>query len=307
MGAAGLISRTHYAALGSAWSYVAATAESATAPGQLDLATALAMGMPASSCAPLTGLVGGPQVMHSPGPSIYNRLFRARGDPTSYLPIITRSLQRTLPLIERIGAIGLSVTMPLKGEALRFCQPDAIAREVGAVNSLRSRSGWQGTNTDVEGIRAPLVPLCATLALRRAVILGAGGAARAAAIACQRLGLGLEVCARRLEVVREFGASGQPIAWDDRTRVLPLRDAVLINVTPITGSDTPWPDEAALDAPVVFDTAIGSGRSRLLERARAAGAVTLDPLQMWLAQGAAQLSWFLDEPITVTDLELLAS
>jgi shikimate 5-dehydrogenase len=45
----------------------------------------------------------------------------------------------------------------------------------------------------------------------------------------------------------------------------------------------------------------------LLARARTSGAIAIDPMRMWLAQGAAQMSWFLDEPITSHDLELFAS
>jgi 3-dehydroquinate dehydratase type I len=308
MGPAGLLSRTHYAALGSAWSYVAATTDAATAPGQIDLETALAWGMPDSAREPLFALLGGEQVLRSPGPRVYNRFLRARGDRSSYVPIVAKKLGAVLPLLDRLGTRGLSVTMPLKLEALTRCRPDAIAREVGAVNSLRRHDHWEGTNTDVEGIRAPLAALVQARLLRRAVILGSGGAARAAAMAARRLGLKVEVCARQLEVARQVAragsrAGGKAFVWDERPRTAPLRDAVLINATPIAGSESPWPDHAPLDAAVVFDTALGAAGSRLLERARTSGAVTLGPERMWLAQGAAQMSWFLGEKISAAELE----
>ena len=305
MGAPGLLSRTHFRAFGSAWTYVAARADRATAPGQLDLDQALAMGMPASSALGPFALVGAAQVMSSVGPVVYNRLFRQRGRRESYLPLISSSLRALLPLLERLGSKGLSITMPLKDEALALCQPEPIARETGAANSLRPiadgpSGSWQGTNTDIEGVRAPLAAFAEH---KRALILGSGGAARAAAHACRSLGLELLVSARN--EARAATLSSQISPWQQRGQTS-LRGAILINATPICGANaSPWPEDAPLEAAVVFDLAIGEGGSRLLERARQVGAVALDARAMWVHQGAQQMSWLLREPVSPEELREL--
>jgi 3-dehydroquinate dehydratase/shikimate dehydrogenase len=299
MGAAGLLSRTHYARLGSGWTYVAASPDRATAPGQLDIATALRHGLPESASAPLYALVGGPQVMGSPGPHVYNALFRELGIAGSYVPVVSRSLRRVLPLLEALDARGLSVTMPLKGEAFDRGNPDQEATQLGAVNSLkRTRNGWRGRNTDVTGVERPLREALTregTVA-KRALVLGAGGAASAAVAACEQIGLEVWVAARRLDRARSL--SPRCVPWEERASA---QTDVLINATPVVGNESPWPDEGPWP-PLVFELALGAP-SRLLERARAAGSHGLDALAMWLHQGAAQMSWFLDREITVADLE----
>src|SRR5690606_5680309 len=85
MGPAGLLSRARARAFGSRWSYVAASAETQTAAGQIDLATWRDRGLDDQD-APFAGLVGGPQVLTSPGPARYPALFRRRDLPArSYL------------------------------------------------------------------------------------------------------------------------------------------------------------------------------------------------------------------------------
>lgn len=290
MGAAGVLSRIMPASFGSEWTYVAVSAALATAPGQLDLATAARYRVPFSG--PWLGLAGGPQVAHSPGPRIYNRLLSDRGANYGYFPLITRSLAASLPLCASLGAVGLSVTMPLKAEAARLA---VSGGELDAVNSLRLRyDGWHGQNTDVAGVREPLRRVSQEGG--RALILGSGGAARAAAQACRELGLDVVVAARSIDRAR-FAPRAVP--WSERA----VACDVLINATPIAGDDSPWPDDVPLPA-VVFDLALAP-HSRLLREATAAGRITLTPLHMWAHQGAAQLRFLLGLDVTAAELERL--
>ncbi len=290
MGPAGVLTRVRYRALGSEWTYIAATSDHATAPGQIDLPTARVMGLPATGAAPFCALIGGPQIFASPGPRTYNALYRSLRLEMSYLPIITTSLSRCLPVLERLGAVGLSATMPLKLEALGLCKPDALAHDVASVNSLRhTATGWEGTNTDIEGVRAPLA---AAGAQGTALVLGAGGAARAAVSACRSLGLRVTVSARSPRELRDV------VPWKARTRVA---HDVLINATPICGTQSPWPDDIPL-AGCVFDLAIAT-HSALLRRAKREGRVAIDAQTMWLHQGAQQMSWMLGVPLSPQQLE----
>lgn len=289
MGAAGLLSRTHYRAFGSEWTYLAAAPGLATAPGQLDVATAELYGMPACSEGPFLALVGGSQVTRSPGPQVYNRLFRDRDLPHAYVAVITASLSRSLPLLEALGAVGLSITMPLKEAAARLA---VEGTDLGVANTLRrSPGGWQAVNTDVGGIREPLAASGAT---GRALILGAGGAARAAWRACSELGVEPTIAARSPERAT-FAARVVP--WETRSQGT---WDVLVNATPVGGDDTPWPPDAAMP-PLVFDLAIAR-HSRLLADARAQGSATLDAMDMWIHQGASQLRFLLDTEVEPSEL-----
>jgi shikimate 5-dehydrogenase len=296
MGKAGELSRVRYARFGSKWTYVASEA-GPTAPGQLDRETAAQLGVPWSAEQPFFALVGGDAVHRSPGPRVYNWLFRRRGIQRCYLAVACPSLESTLPVLERLGAVGISVTMPHKREALALSRPDALAKRVGAVNSMRGDDGvWRGTNTDVEGVRAPL----AELDVRgTALILGAGGAARAAVEACEQLGLSICVSARRMEEAARLDAVTVPWEWRGSVNA-----AVIINATAAGGLESPWPAGVPIGARVVYDLAMAS-RSRLCEQALEAGAIALDAQVMWIHQGALQMSWISGETISAAELQEL--
>ncbi|MBK8480693.1 MAG: type I 3-dehydroquinate dehydratase [Proteobacteria bacterium] len=308
MGPAGLLSRCRYPAFGAPWTYVSANDDGGTAPGQLTFDQALQLGLPQSATAPFLAVVGGPQVVNSPGPLAYNRLFRRRGWPWSYLPIITAQPQQAFALLRAQGAIGVAVTMPHKDAAMTFAGAgaDLRAQQARAVNSLRFKGdAVEATNTDITGVREPLQALLARApsppGRPLALVLGAGGAGRAAALACRALGLEVTVSARREAQARALLEPGERfVAWDERASVAAT---VLINATPLTGSSaSPWPATERIGARVVFDLALGTEPPALLQQARSAGAEVLAPQEMWLAQGAEQMSWFTGEAITVDEL-----
>ncbi|MEM1033418.1 MAG: type I 3-dehydroquinate dehydratase [Myxococcota bacterium] len=316
MGPAGLLSRARYRSFGSVWTYVAADAGRATAPGQYDVAAAHHQGLPHAADAPFAALVGGPQVLASPGPRVYPPLFARLGlSARSYLPVITTDLDRALPLLREVGAVGLSVTMPLKAEAAaRAARQDPAVVALGVANSLRWRdsTGWEATNTDVVGVTAPLTDRVAPGA--RALVMGAGGAAAAAVEAARQLGLTVAVSARRFDAAARLAARWAPagavtaVPWAERTAT---ELALLINATPLRGAATsPWPDDGTrLPARLVFDLALGgdaatSADTLLYRQAKAAGASYLEPEAMWRAQGAAQIGWFFDCDVPASALAL---
>ncbi|MCA9668931.1 MAG: type I 3-dehydroquinate dehydratase [Myxococcales bacterium] len=305
MGSAGMLSRACYRRFGAPWTYVAADEGRSTAPGQFTRDQARALRLADVSDRPLLVLLGGPQVAESPGPRVYNRLFQSRGSRLWYLAQETRELAPTVALLRQLGARGASVTMPHKREALRLAGEgaDDLARRAAAANTLRFESdgvALAGTNTDVVGVRHPLQRALSQArgAATAALILGAGGAARAAAIACEQLGLDVTVAARRPQAARSFARA---VHWDRRADV---QGAVLINATPIRGSEvSPWPDSAVLDdRAVVFDLALSAQPSLLITRARLANAIAIDAEQMWLEQGAAQLRFLCGLSVDAADL-----
>ncbi|MEM7203653.1 MAG: type I 3-dehydroquinate dehydratase [Planctomycetota bacterium] len=309
MGVAGQLSRCRYPAFGAPWTYVGAGG--ATAPGQLSFADAELLGLPASAAAPWLCLLGGAQSAHSPGVPVYNRCFRARGLPWSYLLAVTERPADSLALLADLGVLGVSVTMPHKGAALAGAEPDALASALGACNTLRfDGEARRATNTDVAGVEQPLARALAAVAgattvPRAALVLGAGGAAVAAVHACRALGLDVAVAARRQDEARRcLGDAGAVVAWEDRAAAAA---DVLINATSLGGVDSPWPVDVPLAKAIVFDLALAGVPSTLLARAAAEGARTIEPLAMWFAQGAAQMAWLTGAPIVEAELRAAAA
>ncbi len=288
MGAAGRLSRTRYRRFGSPWTYVCEQATRATAPGQLTLEDAQALALPESSDAPFLALIGGPSVAASPGPTIYNGWFRLRGLPWAYHAIETAEPPRCVALLAQLGALGVSVTMPHKLAALALAdEVDPSAREAGAANTLVFDAGkTRAFNTDIVGVREPLASAVVAMNATRALVLGAGGAARAALLACRELGLQVSCAARRPEQAAALGVFAIP--WDQRHAVTA---DVLINATALGGPRSPWPDRP-ITAAVVFDLALSRHPSKLLQEARDARATHIDAGEMWVAQGVAQLRLF---------------
>uniref|UniRef100_UPI0035A81ABE shikimate dehydrogenase family protein n=5 Tax=Anaeromyxobacter TaxID=161492 RepID=UPI0035A81ABE len=138
----------------------------------------------------LYGVVGQP-VRHSRSPELQAAAFEHLGIDAVYvaLPVAPERLEEALRGAHALGFQGLNVTVPHKRAAAALCEAvDPVAREVGAVNTLRrTERGWEGFNTDA----AACLMLLGEEGLRpgaRALLAGAGGAARAAAWALVRAG-----------------------------------------------------------------------------------------------------------------------
>ncbi len=297
MGTAGVPTRVLAARFGSCWTY----AGEGVAPGQVSPAQLVnEFGFRRITAQTrVYGVVGLP-VSHSVSPAMHNAAFQAASLDAVYLPLEAADVddfERAAPAFDIRGA---SVTIPHKvafferlvarggSDAL-----DPLSRAAGAVNTLRRQDDqWQGCNTDVAGFLAPLTEHM-TLAGMRAAVLGAGGAARAVAVALKSAGARATLHARNLdragEVARLVGAEARPFP--------PLRGSwdLLVNATPVGMSpavdDTPWPD-AAFDGDVVYDLVYNPPETRFLRDASAAGCLTIGGLEMLVAQAQEQAEWW---------------
>ena len=303
MGDAGLLSRALYRRFASPWTYLVPPGAVLVAPGQFSTAEAQAMRLEHPGLTSL-GLVGGSQVMSSPGPPVYNRLFSRRSLPFRYLPVVTRRPLEAMPLLERLGFGGLTVTMPAKeplvSAAAGWLRP--ADSKVGALNTLvRQGDGWLAANTDVDA----LVNLLSPWAGEEALVLGAGGAARAALAALTELGCPRTVTARNADRAQHVASStrSSTVPWEDSGR---QTCRLLLTTTPV-GSDglgDPLPRGAQLRGRVVLDAVLRWEPTPLLRRARAAGAILFSGADWWVRQGAAQLPLLTGYPATVAELEL---
>ncbi len=188
------------------------------------------------------------------------------------------------------------MTQPWKLAAARAGRPSEDVRAIGAANTLvRKRGHWRAENTDVDGVFDPLADH-GTGEGRSAVIVGAGGAARAAAIAARRLGYEVALCARRdAEADRVAGELGvDSLAWED----LAASEADLyVNATPLG-----WRDEepSALPAsvlearPLVFDCVYrrDGKETATIRAARQKKCPTVDGLRMFVVQAVRQAQLF---------------
>jgi 3-dehydroquinate dehydratase/shikimate dehydrogenase len=300
MGSAGQLTRLCPWLVGSAWTYAGSAA-----PGQLP-APVLARTYrvrDTSEATAVYALCGAP-IGHSASPAMHNPAFADVGIDAVYVPLETADAAEFFEVAEALGVAGASVTAPLKRHVAARVDADEISQRIGAVNTIRRRpGGWDGRNFDVAGFLAPLERRRLPLVGRRAVVLGAGGAARAAVWALKAHGARVEVSARRPEaaerVARELHvlpAAWPPAAgWD-----------LLVNATP-TGT---WPDTAAspvsaaaLDGGLVYDLVYNPPDTALLAAARAAGAGTISGLEMLVAQACRQFEWWTGQTAPLPTIE----
>ena len=286
MGQAGVPTRVLAARLGNRWTY----AGDGVAPGQIPAARLLGeFGFRRiKPDATLYGVVGNP-IAHSLSPVMHNAGFKALGLNAIYVPLQARDVDDFVAFARDTRMAGASITAPFKvGMLTNVDETDEMAKRVGAVNTLVVRDGrWIGANTDVDGF---LAPLAGRMALKgtRATVLGAGGAARAVAVALGSQGAGVTICARQASAAREVAAlaGGAAGAWPPR----PGSWDVLVNATS-SGSRGPVDDPmdgVPLDGEIVFDLVYAPARTPLLERARKEGCLTIGGIEMLVAQAERQ-------------------
>ena len=246
----------------------------------------------AISATRLYGIIGSP-LGHSLSPCLHNWAFAAAGIPAVYLPWPLQAgkvgdfltAMRTLPIA------GASVTIPHKETVLALLDGQTeAARAVGAVNTLYWENGQLlGDNTDVAGFLAPLEGHSYASAL----VLGAGGAARAVLAGLKDLGVAEVFLANRsadraAALAAEFGAI--IVDWDERGDCAP---DLLVNTTPLgmagaQAAASPWPEERFRPGQTAYDLVYNPLETRFLAAAAAAGCRVVDGLAMFLGQALGQ-------------------
>jgi len=256
----------------------------------------------------VVGVCGYP-IGHTLSPQMHNAAFEHLRMDWCYLPfaVAPDNLEPALRALPALGIVGVNVTIPLKERAL--CAVDEVvppANLVGAVNTVHCREGKLiGYNTDVEGFTRSLLERGEDLAGRTVVVLGAGGAARAAVVALAQMGAARiwvvalpaerERAARTAELARQAkpGTEGAAIAWEESPVRCALAAAeVLVNATPIGmyprhQEAAPVPQEWLRPEMLVYDMVYNPAKTRLLASAEQGGCRVLGGLRMLVLQGAA--------------------
>ncbi|MFZ0820768.1 MAG: shikimate dehydrogenase [Candidatus Acidiferrales bacterium] len=297
MGEIGLAARILALREGSALAYASVAAS--TAPGQLSVhemrdefrADRL------DRRTRIYGVIGDP-IAHSLSPQMHNAAFIARRVNAVLLPFLVRDLADFLNARADFGVAGFAVTLPHKQKILRYVDGcDPLAAQIGAVNTVIVRGAGKlyGYNTDYVGVLRA-IERRVRLAGSRVLLLGAGGAARAAAFALAEAGAVVNICARNAQKAKTLArAAGAEVIPRPRLRG-EFFDAV-INATPVGMSARDGSPLRAneLNCRVVMDMIYRPMETPLLRMARRRGIETVSGVEMFLAQGTAQWEIWMGE------------
>jgi shikimate dehydrogenase len=243
---------------------------------------------------PRLAVLGHP-VGHSRSPAIHNAALAAldMGEEWSYeaIDVAPDAFEARVRAMPAEGFAGANVTVPHKGAALALADElSETAREIGAANTLVFAGGEiRAENTDADGL---LNALPASPAGKRALVLGAGGAARAVVWALLREGAEVAVWnrteLRSRHLCEELG--GKPVSAPDQSTY-----ELIVNSTAVgLGGEDPFA-ELPLDptgfaaGQTVVDMVYGREPTALLRAAEAAGASVVDGLEILVQQGALSL------------------
>jgi len=254
------------------------------------------------------GLIGYP-LGHSLSPQLHHAALKAMDLPGEYrlfpIPPLPEGQSGLAALIERLrhGELaGLNVTIPHKPNVLPLLDDlTPLVRQAGSANTLFSYNGrLVGDTTDVPGFLSDLEGWLPDTARAggKALILGAGGSARAVAVALHSAGWQLTVATRRPLQAQELSARlGIPFAVLalEAAALASLREVQLVvNTTPVgmypKGAGCPWPGGLPFpEGAAVYDLIYNPGETVLLRRARAAGLPVRNGLGMLVEQAALSL------------------
>ncbi|MGD1061160.1 MAG: shikimate dehydrogenase [Methanomassiliicoccales archaeon] len=289
MGAAGEITRVCADRLGSVFSYACLEKGKEAAPGQLDLTTMMRLGRGGGT---IVGVVGG-SLGHSRSAAMHNAAFDALGLPGHYFKFETKKdeLDKLKPIALAYSLRGFNVTIPYKELITPLLDSlDEVAQSVKAVNTVVVEDGLlRGTNTDAFGIQKTIELAGVDARGKNALLIGAGGAARACAWALKEIGA-------KITITNRTAGKAKRLAEEFEGETVPLKDApngeyeMVINCTPL--GMVGFPDKLPI-APAVFregqfvmDVVYNPPRTKFLVEAEKKGAVTRNGEDMLVFQAA---------------------
>ncbi|MGO4210070.1 shikimate dehydrogenase, partial [Terriglobus sp. YAF25] len=286
---------------GSAFTFAASSVEDATAPGQIP-ARALVENYRIDHIAAGTKIYGvaGNPVRSSLSPLMLNTAFRRETVNAVYLALQTSKLTDLLKMVQTVPIHGLSVTMPLKQEILEHLErTDPLSAKIGAVNTIvRAQDGkLYGFNTDVGGIVGPVERRRPIRGLK-VLVLGAGGASRAAVFGLKEKGADVTIYNRTLETAQKLAkqAGAKTIK---RELIGKTHFDLIINSTPagMKGNKlTHILEPGEMHADLVFDLVYNPVETPFLRTAREKGIPVITGVEMFVHQGARQFEIWTGKP-----------
>jgi 3-dehydroquinate dehydratase/shikimate dehydrogenase len=271
-------------------------------------------------------------------PAIHNAAFDKTGFDGIYLPLLVdpsyeafKAFMESFLAAEGLDLSGLSVTIPHKENALRYlaekgAQIDPLAQRIGAVNTIviereagarvsptSVASRLSGTSTDyaaiLDSITAKLNITREQLKDYRVAVIGAGGTGRTAVAALAHYGATVVVYNRTREradaLAAEFNGKSGKVVAADMDKLCDSCCQIYVNTTSIgmkpNVDQSPFGDHPPKLTPehVVFDAVYNPARTKLIEQAEAAGARTINGVEMFVRQAAGQFEAWTKLPTPV--------
>ena len=257
-------------------------------------------------------LIGNP-VSHSLSPIMQNAALQYLGLDLIYIaiPCGNEDLESVLNSLKKINCKGLNITIPHKEKVFKLCSEiSPIANKLKAINTLKlnSKKEWSATNTDVEGFIYPLKNL--NLARKKSIVLGSGGAARSVIQGLINLNLSkISVISRNKssldELIKNFENQIEVKGFlnsNNQTQNLIEETDLIVNTTPV-GMKTikyemnilPYGEafwRSLNSKTIIYDLIYNPAPTYLLKYCAKKGCVTIDGLQMLVAQGIKSLSFW---------------
>ncbi len=279
----------------------------------------------------IVGVWGWP-VRHSASPPMHNAAFDALGLDWAYVPfaVAPERVGEAVAGIRALGLRGVNVTVPLKEIVPAYL--DALtprAQRLGAVNTIINNDGHlTGDSTDGRGFLAALGEASAIPeGGKRAVVLGAGGSARAVVDALREIGVAVTIANRTIDRAQEVADRLQSAGEGEPITVVPLNETalrdvladenvvLLVNTTSVgmhpRETEMPTvPPDALRSSLFVSDLIYNPPQTRLLAAAQSRGCQTQNGLSMLVWQGAFAFSaWtgVTDPPIEIMRGAVLAA
>ncbi len=301
MGEQGFISRVLNVRAGSVFTFASAVAGEETASGQVTAQELRNMYRieQVDAATRVYGVVGDP-IAHSLSPTIMNSAFRRENVNAVYLALHAKVLKDLLTCVREVPIHGVSVTMPYKESMMSHLDnTDSHSEKIGACNTVvRAQDGkLYGFNTDASGIVRPLERRLNTLEGAKILVLGAGGAARAAVFGLKERGC-------EVYILNRTAGPAKKLAHQARARLMKRPDLkkttfdVIINATPVgmgNTRDTPLQDKE-INARYVFDMVYDPAETRLLKLAKERGAQIIPGIEMFVHQAARQFEIWTGKP-----------
>jgi 3-dehydroquinate dehydratase / shikimate dehydrogenase len=306
MGEQGIISRVLGLRAGSVFTFAAVNEDERTAPGQITARELQSTYRVEHVDAPtrVYGVAGNP-VAHSLSPAVMNAALRRETVNGVYLLLHAKTLKDLLACVRDIPIHGLSVTMPYKEKIVPYLEnTDSYTAKIGACNTVvRAQDGkLYGFNTDTAGVVRPLQQRL-ELENAKILVLGAGGAARAAVF-------GLKERGAEVFILNRTPGPAQKLARSARARTLKRADIqklffdVIVNATPVgMGNTRESPlNQNEIRARYVFDMIYDPVETRFLKLAKAAGAQLIAGIEMFVHQAARQFEIWTGKPAPLAEM-----
>ena len=268
----------------------------------------------------LVGLIGWP-VEHSLSPVMHNAAFDALGLNWRYvpLPVPPGRIEAAVCGLAALGFRGANVTVPHKQAVMAYLDEiKDTAQAIGAVNTIVVQDGrLVGHNTDGGGFLAALQEAGFQPAGKQALILGAGGAARAVVHALAQANCAVAIHNRTVQRAAKLAHDMQrigvrvPVTWVPITTRLADLDLglfdLVVNATPVGmwphTDASPWPESLPIPSQwTVFDLVYTPLETRLLQQTRQSGACAIDGLEMLVQQGALSFDMWTNQGFIMEEI-----